>query len=120
MSSMPNGHRHSLLRSEAGPVGLHAEALWLPAVACLLLGGAGFLAFTSPPGEYVRPAKGRNLSATLPQSNPEEPSPEPVAVADLDEPQREPLWLIALTFFIVLGVGLLLIFYADLPISALV
>jgi hypothetical protein len=44
-----------------------------------------------------------------------------VAVVEaVDEPHREPWWLLATTFVFVMLIGLLLIFYAQIPISALI
>jgi hypothetical protein len=97
------------------------EALWLPATAFLLLVGAGLLVFTSPPGDVAPLAKNTKLSRFPRRSRPQN-SPDPIAVAVVedDEPHREPLWLLAFSSLVVIGVGMLLIFYTDLPISALV
>jgi hypothetical protein len=95
------------------------ELFWLPATAFLLLIGAGLLAFTSPPGEVAPSGRGIRASRT-PRRSDSEPPLEIVAEAELEEPQREPWWLMGVTFTLVLVTGLLLIFYAKIPVSALV
>jgi hypothetical protein len=95
------------------------EALWLPATAFLLLISAGLLVFTSPPGDIAPRAWERKTKRSARLSTPDEPL-DPVAVLEDDEPQREPLWLLAFTSLVVIGIGLLFIFYTDIPVSALV
>ena len=96
------------------------EALWLPATAFLLLMGAGLLVFTSPPGD-VTPRSWEKKRRSPALSTPDEsPDSIEVAVVEGDEPQREPLWLLAFTSLVVVGIGLLFIFYTDIPVSALV
>jgi hypothetical protein len=93
------------------------KLFWLPAGAFLLLIGAGLLAFTSPPRDVPST---RDIRAGGPPQRADSETPPVAAEAELEEPQREPWWLMGLTFSLVLVTGLLLIFYAKIPISALI
>jgi len=86
------------------------EPLWSVAIGCLLLVGAGLL-FTSPP--VISSGGGRSRRRR--RSSPPEAPPEPNVPEESDEPHREPRWLIAFTFVVVIVIGLLLVFYAHLP-----
>jgi hypothetical protein len=95
------------------------NVFWLPASAFLLLIGAGLLAFTSPSRDAA-PSTRKIAAGRPPQRADSETRPEMAAEPELEEPQREPWWLIGVTFTLVLVTGLLLIFYAQIPISALI
>jgi len=127
MSANDRSSGKSLLRSSSqGPPDPTAiepderqrQALWLRAITCLLLIGVG-LVLTSPPGDFVGPVRDSKARKSPRRSPPQEPA-EPIAVVETDEPNREPLWLLAFAFLVVIGVGMLLIFYTDLPVSALI
>jgi Zn-dependent protease with chaperone function len=93
----------------------------LPATAFLLLMAAGLLVFTSPPGDVAPSARDTKVRRFPRRSRPHDP-PDPIAVAVVedDEPNGEPLWLLAFSSFVVIASGLLFIFYTDIPVSALV
>jgi len=86
------------------------ERFWLVAIGCMLVAGAGLL-FTSPP--VISPGSGRSRR---PRRKPHpKAASEPIVVKQFDEPHREPWWLLAFTICVIIGVGLLFIFYAHLP-----
>ena len=95
------------------------EALWLPATAFLLLMAAGLLLFTSPPGD-IEPRRWERETKDRRDFRLRRSLADPGAVLEDDEPQREPLWLLAFTSFVVIGLGLLFVFYTDIPVPALV
>lgn len=91
------------------PAERQREPFWLVAIGGMLVAGAALL-FTSPP--VISSGGGRS-------GRRRKPSPKvahkPALVREADEPHREPWWLMAFTLVVIVGVGLLLIFYAHLP-----
>jgi hypothetical protein len=91
----------------------------LPLTALLLLIGVGLLVFTSPSGDVKPPATSVRAGRPPRRSVPKD-VPAPTVDTAVAESHREPWWLIATTFFLVIVIGMLLIFYAQIPISALI